>query len=207
MNLADLKSHIFITADIAAKTQEIQSALASSRVVVFAEDEFKIEQAKAVIAEAYISESETKYIVMCANSFNTFAQNTLLKILEEPPRNIEFILITSSKSTLLPTICSRMPVSTQRGHNTPQPIDISFKKIDYEKVFLFLKSLENIKKDEAKKIVEAMLHKATVVEKIKLSAKQLEHFETAFKLIELNSRPVSVIGMVVMSFAKEANAA
>jgi DNA polymerase-3 subunit delta' len=107
LNSADITSKIFITADIAAKTQEIQNALTSSRVVVFAEDEFKIEQAKAVISEAYISESETKYIVMCANSFNTFAQNTLLKILEEPPRNIEFIIITSSKFCFLLTILSK----------------------------------------------------------------------------------------------------
>lgn len=38
------------------------------------------------------------------------AQNAMLKILEEPPLNTRFILITSNKSALIPTILSRVHI-------------------------------------------------------------------------------------------------
>ena len=104
------KSHILISTDIEAEFEKFVNELKPNRVVGFIEEDFKIEHAKAVIAEAYISESQTKYIIMGSNSFTSVAQNSLLKVLEEPPANIEFIIISSTKSNLLPTVRSRLPM-------------------------------------------------------------------------------------------------
>ena len=66
------KSHILISSDIESNYERLKSELHPSRVVGFIEEgDFKIEHAKAAISEAYISESETKYIILGANNFNT----------------------------------------------------------------------------------------------------------------------------------------
>ena len=104
------ESYILVSSDIETEFERISLELAPSRVVKFIVDEFKIEHAKAVIAEAYISESETKYIVLGAKSFNVISQNALLKVLEEPPKNIEFIILSPTKSGLLATVRSRLPL-------------------------------------------------------------------------------------------------
>lgn len=46
-------------------------------------------------------------VVLNAEDMRTEAQNALLKILEEPRKNITFILLTSRKEFILPTILSR----------------------------------------------------------------------------------------------------
>ncbi|XPV54940.1 MAG: hypothetical protein ACNI3H_02325 [Halarcobacter ebronensis] len=56
-----------------------------------------------------MSTNEKKYLFLCGTTFRSEAQNSLLKVLEEPPKNIVFIIITTPKSTILPTIFSRMP--------------------------------------------------------------------------------------------------
>ncbi len=172
----------------------------------FIEDEFKIEHAKAVVAESYISESETKYLILGANNFNSTSQNSLLKALEEPPRNIEFIIISPSKSNLLPTVRSRMPIFKGERIHSVKELSLNLSKIDYAEVFKFLKENARAQKSEAKALVEALYHRATVLDKLMLSATQLENFDRAYRLFELNSRPQSVLAMLIMSFVGEKNA-
>ena len=66
--------------------------------------------------------------------------------------------------------------------------------------FVFLKENARIKKDEAKLLVSAIYRQATEVDKLILNSVQLENFEKAYKLLELNSRPQNVLAMLVMSF-------
>ncbi|MDD5373404.1 MAG: DNA polymerase III subunit delta' [Sulfurimonas sp.] len=199
------KGYILISTNIQAEFERLKEELKPNRVIGFIEDEFKIEHAKAVLAESYISESETKYIVLGANNFNTVSQNSLLKLLEEPPRNIEYIIISSTKSNLLPTVRSRMPILKGETEHTAQEINLNLSKIDYAEVFEFLKANERVKKNEAKSLVEALFNRA-VKERIALSASQLQNFDRAYRLLELNSRPQSVLAMLLMSFSGEKNA-
>lgn len=54
------------------------------------------------------NESDHKvYIIPQADTMQDYAQNALLKILEEPPRYCTFILCCGSRSRLLPTVLSR----------------------------------------------------------------------------------------------------
>jgi DNA polymerase-3 subunit delta' len=197
------KSHIILSTEIEQEYERLKERLKPARVVGFIEDEFKIEHSKAVVAEAYISESTTKYIVLGANNFNTISQNALLKLLEEPPRNIEFIIISPTKSNLLPTVRSRLPIV--KGERVLSSLEIAFtlSRIDYADIFSFLKENSRIKKSEAKLLVEALYRRATVVDMLILSTAQLENFERAYKLLELNSRPQSVLAMLLMSFVQE----
>lgn len=201
----ELGGHIIISDEIGLELELLESRLGSFRSVVFAhtEESFKIEHAKAVVAEAYVSESSTKYIIIAAHEITDVAQNSLLKLLEEPPKNIEFIIITPNKSNLLPTVRSRLPILKNTHLHRKTALDLSLAKLDYKDVFAFLKEHARVKKDEAKILVEALFFRATVVDRLILTEKQLQNFDKAYRLLSLNSRPQSVLAMLVMSFAKE----
>ena len=201
--LNQIKGHILIATNIEAEAEKLEVDLKPFRVVKFIEENFKIEHAKAVLTEAYISESETKYIVLAAEEFTSVAQNSLLKLLEEPPRNIEFIIISPTKSNLLPTVRSRLPILKVNTTHEMQEIELSLSRIDYAQVFSFLKQNARIKKIEAKEILEAIFNRATVIDMLILTPTQLENFDKAYRLLELNSRPQSVLAMVIMSFVRE----
>lgn len=198
-----IKGHILISTEVEAEAEKLEVELKPFRTVKFIEETFKIEHAKAVLSEAYISESETKYIVLAAQEFTAVAQNSLLKLLEEPPRNIEFIIISPTKSNLLPTVRSRLPILKVNTTHKTLAIDLNLSRIDYAQLFAFLKEHSRIKKIEAKELLEALLYRATVVDMLILTPIQLENFDKAYRLLELNSRPQSVLAMVIMSFVRE----
>ncbi len=194
------KSQIILSTEFESELKILQDELKPHRVVGFLEDSFKLEHAKAVVSEAYISESEVKYIVLAGNSFTIEAQNSLLKVLEEPPKNIEFIIISPTKSNLLPTIRSRLPIT--KGQRVSQRVicELDISKLDYNDVFLFLKENARIKKDDAKRLLEALYFRAITVDKLILNEEQLDNFDKAYRLLDLNSRPQSVLAMVLMGF-------
>ncbi len=194
------KSCILISTDIEAEYERLKIELYPNRVVGFIEDDFKIEHAKNVVAEAYISESSIKYIILGANSFNAVSQNSLLKILEEPPRNIEFIIISPTKSNLLPTVRSRLPILKGDIQHNKIELDINLAKPNYSEIFEFLKVNARVKKSEAKELVEALYYRATVVDMLILNSIQLDNFDKAYRLLELNSRPQSVLALILMGF-------
>ena len=201
--LNSTQGHILISTDIENEIERLQNELKPLRVVKFFEENFKIEHAKLVTQEAYISESQTKYIIIAAVEFTTVAQNSLLKLLEEPPKNIEFIIISPTKSNLLPTVRSRLPIlKTERSHER-EVLDMNLAKIDYKEIFSFLKEHARVSKNNAKTLVEEIYYRATVVDRLILSQRQLDNFDKAYRLLDLNARPQSVFAMLLMSFTGE----
>lgn len=74
------------------------------------DSEIKVETARRIRNEASIlpNEGDRKvFILHHADRMNTSAQNALLKILEEPPNYVFFILISAQPGVLLQTIRSR----------------------------------------------------------------------------------------------------
>ena len=72
--------------------------------------EIQVEQIRAMVSTALImpNEAEKKvYIIRDAGAMNSTAQNALLKLLEEPPRFVSFILVTENAQLLLETVRSR----------------------------------------------------------------------------------------------------
>lgn len=155
-------------------------------------DEFLLAQANAAVKESYISSSEKKYIFLCGKTFRIEAQNSLLKVLEEPPLNVVFIIITNSKSAILPTIFSRMPHKFHKTIIKREEFSFDVGRMDLKEVYSFLKENQRIGKVEAKKIVESIFFKVTS-QKIKLTQNELEIFSKSLKLLDLNSRPINVL--------------
>ena len=202
---SEVKGHIVISDDIEGEVARLEEELAPSRVVKFivTDESFKIEHAKAVLAESYISESQTKYIILGASDLTDVAQNSLLKLLEEPPKNIEFIIISPTKSNLLPTVRSRLPILKVSSSHQKVAIELNLARLDYKEVFAFLKEHARVKKEDAKDLVQALFFRATVTDMLVLTPLQLENFDKAYRLLTLNSRPQSVLAMILMSFARE----
>ena len=196
-----LKSHILLVDDI-QETLDKQILLYpkhSTRVIKNEEkDEFQIAQANLAIKEAYIATSEVKYIFLCGANFRVEAQNSLLKILEEPPLNIVFIILTNTKNTLLPTIYSRLPYKNLKNLQIKSESILDIKKLDLKDIYNFLKDNQKISKDEAKIVLEEILIKVKN-EKIELKEKELEVFSKSIKLLDLNSKPINVLTLLFLT--------
>ncbi|OUR72433.1 DNA polymerase III subunit delta' [Arcobacter sp. 31_11_sub10_T18] len=167
-------------------------------------DEFLLAQATAAIKESYIATSDKKYIILCGSTFRKEAQNSLLKVLEEPPKNIIFIIVTTSKSTLLPTILSRMPHKFLKEKKQIEELSLNLKNIDLKDTYNFLKENQKISKTEAKTLIESMIYKINT-QKIKLTTKELDSFSVAIKLIELNSKPINILTTLLLTLIHRKN--
>lgn len=160
-------------------------------------DEFLLAQANLAVREAYISSNEKKYLFLCGKTFRTEAQNSLLKVLEEPPANIVFILLTNSKSSILPTIFSRLPHKFFKKSFVRKNFEMDIARIDLKEVYSFLKENQRISKNEAKNIVESIMFKVNS-QNIKLTQNELDLFSKSIKLLELNSRPINVLTTLLL---------
>ena len=206
MNFIDYSS-ILIVNDIEVTLTELlpNYPIHSTRIVKNEEkEEFLLIQANQAIKEAYIASSEKKYIFLCGSTFRKEAQNSLLKILEEPPKNVVFIIITNSKSSLLPTIYSRLPYKYLKKSVLRNESILDINKLDLKDIYNFLKDNQKISKQEAKEVVESILMKVNN-QKIKLSHKELDFFSKSIKLLELNSRPINVLTTLLLSMANQKN--
>jgi DNA polymerase-3 subunit delta' len=135
-------SNIFIVNDIENTLAQVVANLPmhSSRIIQNEEkSEFLMAQANATIKEAYIATNQTKYIILCGSTFRHEAQNALLKVLEEPPKNVIFIIITTSKSAILPTILSRVPHKYLKKNQEKIECEINFLHLDLKEIYSFLK--------------------------------------------------------------------
>ena len=74
-----------------------------------------VAQIRTMRAEAFVKPHCAKrrvFIIENADMMNEQSQNALLKVLEEPPENVMFILLAVSRTRLLETIVSRCAVLT-----------------------------------------------------------------------------------------------
>ena len=198
-------SSIFIVNSIEDSLSKILAVypIHQTRVIKNEEkDEFQIEQANKTLKEAYIASNETKYLFLCGATFRVEAQNALLKILEEPPKNIVFILLVSSKNSLLPTIYSRLPYKNLKKVVEKDDIELNIKKLDLKDIYTFIKNNQKITKNEAINIVETILIKANK-ENVKLNQKELDIFFKSIKLLELNSKPTTVLTYLLLSILEK----
>ena len=199
------KSTLFIVNDLDSALEDIVSSIPKHSIRIIrneedGKDEFQLLHTQKAIKEAYLATETTKYVVLMGSSFRVEAQNSLLKVLEEPPKNIIFLLITLSKNSILPTILSRVQVDYRKKQKNLNALDINIKQMDLKDIYTFLKQHQRIQKIEAKQLVEALLvtlHKSN----IQLTKKELDSFSTSMKLLELNSRPINVISSLLLNIA------
>lgn len=73
--------------------------------------EYSIDDIKSLIKETKIFNPKIRiYYLQNFHLSSIPAQNSFLKLLEEPPSNVQFVLTTDNKNSLLPTIISRVKI-------------------------------------------------------------------------------------------------
>lgn len=67
-----------------------------------------VDTVRSIISWAHTPYDGTKTAIISFHTAGHVAQNALLKVLEEPPEGVRFILLTSNKEHLLETVLSRL---------------------------------------------------------------------------------------------------
>ena len=104
-----------------------------------------VEQVREIVAEAAIVPQQSArrvFLIDNADLLTPSAQNALLKILEEPPVSVVFILACVSRSMLLSTVVSRCAVITLSSPDTETAADYiaTVSKKDREEIIKAYKS-------------------------------------------------------------------
>ncbi|MDY0180762.1 DNA polymerase III subunit delta' [Aliarcobacter skirrowii] len=199
------RSSILVVNSIDTSLEEILAFYPShfTRIIKNSEkNEFQIVDAQNAIKEAYIATNETKYIFLCGATFRSEAQNALLKVLEEPPLNIVFIILVESKSSILPTIHSRLLYKNLKQSVLEEDIDLDLKYLDLKTLYNFVKDNQRISKDEAIKLVGKLVLKINK-DKISLNEDELESFSKAITLLNLNSRPAPILAYLLLTILEK----
>ena len=73
--------------------------------------EYSIDDIKSIAKETKVFYPQTRFYFFPDFHLSSIpAQNSFLKLLEEPPANVQFLLSTTNKNKLLPTIISRAKI-------------------------------------------------------------------------------------------------
>ena len=199
LNSELLSSHILACKNLQLAYETLKEQYSDVNCKFFIKDDekqsedFLLEDAKNVVKEAYVAESEKKIIILGAKNYNIYAQNSLLKILEEPPRNITFILVCESKNIFLPTIRSRLLSKELNFDEERVGVDLNLANLDLKDIYDFVQKNSRVKKNELKALVQTIITEAIMEYGISFKTKELEHFERLLQLSDLNSRPTNIL--------------
>lgn len=198
-----MRSKIVITSDFEALKEEILGLYGVNSVRFFFAEDFLLENAKEVAAEAYIAESEPKLLVLGAKNFRVEAQNSLLKIIEEPPKNIFFIIACELKNMLLPTVRSRLVTENRLKKKQREKTGLDYKRLELKEICAFideksaLERSEKLGKNDLKELIAAIALEATA-QGVKFSAEELEYFFKAVRLAELNTKTHALLTPILL---------
>lgn len=94
-----------------------------------------------------VTASETVVFLIVVASLTDEAQNALLKIMEELPKNISVIVSVPNISALLPTLISRAQFLLLEGNDEKKDVD-TFLHMTYSERLVFIAKLTDTKKYE-----------------------------------------------------------
>lgn len=196
-------SQIFITKDYDSFKNELIVDFGKNNVRFFENENFLIEDAKNAIYEACIAENNLKLIVLYGLSFGIEAQNCLLKILEETPDNIIFILVSNSKNTFLPTISSRLPVYSNIAKENMVSTGIDYKNLNLKNINLILEKYETMEKKgefgkhELKNLIYAIFFEC-LQDGVNFNQDDIYNIHKMMILADLNTKTSSVLIPLLM---------
>ncbi len=177
---ADPSDTVFLIRDFLIERGDIESV--NSGVLCQIYDGFNIEDGR-MIKEWHSRKNNTEYKNICiigAKFINHDAEQTLLKILEEPQENTHFFIVVPNSQFLLDTIVSRSHVV----------------KLDSESTLISKKDIETFYKNKAK-------------DRIELVAKMIEKYKDAEGSGGLRYEAINLVNglesMVYNKFKKDVN--
>jgi DNA polymerase III subunit delta' len=125
--------------------------------------EYSIEDIKDLIKETNVFHPFTRFYYLANFHLSSIpAQNSFLKLLEEPPENVQFILTTKNKYSLLPTIISRVKIiklNKQKKLLIDKSLRTDLERLIKEKDLKILNRnyFDRIKKEEASSLLDQII--------------------------------------------------
>lgn len=194
-----LSSQVLITSNAEETILALEALQKDERLIkVVKEESFLVEDAKFAIEKAYMASEETTVMILAATMFSPIVQNKLLKIIEEPPSNTEFILITPSKSTILDTIRSRLPVTILQNQKQSETFSFDVTQLSLQTVYEFVQAHKRTNAQEMTRIVERLSTAAMQSGKFDLDEKTLQLFSNAFVALDMGSPPSFVLNTLLL---------
>ncbi|MFT7824599.1 MAG: DNA polymerase III subunit delta' [Sulfurimonas sp.] len=194
-----LSSQVLITSNAEETIASLEALQNNERMIkIIKEDNFLVEDAKLAIEKAYLASEETTVILLSAKYFSPVVQNKLLKVIEEPPPNKEFILLTPSKATILATIRSRLPIHVLSESGEKEALGLDVTQLSLGTVYEFVQTHKRTNAVEMTKIVEMVSKEAMRSEKFNLDEKTLNLFSNAFVALDMGSPPSFVLNTLLL---------
>ena len=159
---------------------------------------FSVGDAKLAIEKAYMASEEITIIILAAKTFSPLVQNKLLKVIEEPPKNKEFILVAESKSTILDTIKSRLPIIVLSEIKEEDDLGLDLKNLSLESVYAFTQTHKRSDVKVMKPLIERISKEAIHSEGYNLDEKTLTLFSNAFIALDVGSPPQFVLNTLLL---------
>jgi len=195
-----LISQVIVTSSIDETISVLESLRSTERMVKIVEEDkaFSVEDAKHAISKAYMASEETTVIMLGAKIFSPIVQNKLLKVIEEPPKNTVFILVTHSKSTILDTIKSRLPIVILSEKKEEDDLGLVVKSLSLATVYEFVQTHKRTNAKEMRGIVERIAKEAIVSQSFDLDEKTLSLFSDCTVVLDMGSPPQFVLNALLL---------
>lgn len=202
-----MQSKIIVSNDFEAIKTEFLCEKDPNYLRFFEYENTLVEHAREIINEAYIAEIKEKVIVIFAKKFGLEWQNALLKIIEEPPRNIVFVIVTPEKNLLIPTIRSRLILENKLKKTQVKPLNLDIKKLDLKATYNFIEEQINLEKEDKLNKHELLaLLKNIILTSIDLGVKfksdDFEYFAKLYKLVDLNAKATQILTPLLLLIIK-----
>ncbi|PSM52546.1 DNA polymerase III, delta prime subunit [Campylobacter blaseri] len=203
-----MNSKIILTDNFDEIQNELIAECGINQIRIFKEENFLLQNAKNAVDEAYIAEKELKTIVLIGEKFGIEAQNALLLILEEPPKNIRFILVSSSKNIFLPTIRSRLIIENRLQKKQRVLSGLNLKKLSLRDINEFveekiaLERKREFSKNDLLNLVSGIVMQA-FEEGIKFNEKELEYINKLTYLINLNTKSHAILTPLLLMIGEK----
>lgn len=200
-------NQIVVCSDIKFAVEQVKERFGGYKTTVFPknaeEGDISMESAHEMLKEAYLTSDEMRVFIIGSMVYRQEVQNKLLKTLEEPPPQVSFVLICKTKSALLPTVRSRLPISYLRTEKRNESFDAKLQRLDHKQLFDLLKYFEKMPRDEAEGALQQLFAQYADLPRTKASqnTKELESFEKALYLLRSNTRPGFVFATLLSHIA------
>ena len=195
-----LTSQVIITANIDETIIMLEALRSDERIVKVLEEDkiFSVKDAQIAIEKSYMASEETTVIILGAKIFSPIVQNKLLKVIEEPPANKEFILVTNSKSTILGTIRSRLPITVLSEEREEEVFGLDVKKLSLSTVYAFTQEHKRTDATSMKNLVEVIAKESMVSGLYNLDEHTLSLFKDCYIALDMGSPPQFVLNTLLL---------
>ena len=166
--------------------------------IVTEKETFSVLDAKTAIEKAYMASEENTIILLAAKTFSPLVQNKLLKVIEEPPTNKEFILLTESKSTILDTIRSRLPITVLSEHKEEEDLGLDVATLSLGSVYEFVQTHKRTDSKKMTLLVENIVKEVLASQKFDIDEKTLTLFSNSYVALDMGSPPQFVLNALLL---------